>query len=696
MLEEKILEIEKENQHRLERIEADYNPITGEGLADYLNEERVLLDIPDFPIKRYVPKEVVCNPLIKQIIKAGGIQKFIDSYPWQETEPTFLEVERAVRKINHKHDFCFWAFFCIQITAKTGGRVRFKLNYPQLKTLAELEKLRKQNVPIDIIILKARQWGGSTLCIFYQTWITFEWDEYHSFVVAAHVNAAADNILQMLRSAIESYPVWDLDLSDDTEISLVQRAANAYVIKDSSHAQILPAVFYVGSAEKPETLRSSNVHGAHYSEVGVWPDTPQKRPRSLVASISGGMTTQALDMQVMESTAKSSDDFFHTTWVEAKQGISAYHPVFIPWYYIPHDTRKISDKKEFIKWLLTHKDDESTNGKWKDTGKHYWWLWENGATLEGINWYRYKRLSFESYSEMANEIPTNDKEAFQSAGHKAFDFYEVEEFASQTRKPLVCGELYSLGEIGEDAIKEITFKKRKDGNLMIWEYPDYSPIENRYVVAVDIGGENSTSDFSSVRVIDRLMMMEDFGGLDGVPSIVAEMHYHTPHDLLAYDSMRLARWYNNALLVIESNTVETENPERDTGGDGSEYILDIVGNIYPNLYMRRKKSEDIKNGVVRKWGFHTNRKTKPKIINHMKTCLREKMWIEPSILCTDEMSTYIEDRNTFNAAPSKHDDVVMSTAILLWICYRELPLPSWKVSGKPKRTSHVRGNPAAL
>lgn len=673
-----VQDILAENERRLQNLKADYDPVTGEGLDKFLDEPRVQLAIPDFAIPlQWVPASMMRNKLIKEIVKAGSIKSYIQTKKWKYGAPTEMEVERRIRRIRHRHDFCFWAFFCIKITAKTGGRVRFKLNLPQLMTLAVCERLRLQGVPIDIIILKARQWGGSTFCIFYQSWLALKWDGFHSFVVAAHVQSASETILVMLKDAISEYPAWDIGLPDDARLALRQRGqtANAYVIKDESHDKVLEAVIYIGSAEKPETLRSSSIHGAHYSEVGIWPNTPKKRPEDLIADISGGMTKGALDMQVMESTAKSSDDFFHEVWTAAKKGESSYVPLFIPWFFIPHDTLEIKEGREaFARWLLEHKDEETRNGKWKDSGKHYWWLWSLGATLEGINWYRFKRLDYTTYIQMANEAPSTWVEAFQSAGQKVFDFYQVEAKRMHCRPPAFRGDLYSDAKEGEDVLKGITFQTKPDGTLNVWELPDDTPIADRYLVAVDIGGPNSTSDWSSVRVIDRLMMMPEFGGLKGRPNIVAEMHYHTQHDLLAYDAMRLAAWYNNALLVIESNTAEME---RDKGDENAEYILDIIGELYPNLYARQNKSEDISEKATGQWGFRTDRFTKPKIIDFMQTCLREDMWDEPSDICLEEMSQYIKDGNGYTAPPKKHDDVLMATAILLWICFREMPLPSW-------------------
>lgn len=681
-----------ENEERWKRLRAEYDPMTGEGLAELLGEKRVLLKIKDFAIpEQWVPEEMMGNKLIKEVAKAGSIEKYIETKNWKYGAPDFIEVERRIRRIRHKYDFCFWAFFCIKIKAKKGGRIRFMLNYPQLITLAKCEQLRRAGVSIDIIILKARQWGGSTFCLFYQVWILFKWDEFHSFAIAAHTTTASETILSMLKRTIADCPAWDLGLPDDTQLRLAPMGTtgHAFVLKDQDNTQVLEGAIFIGTAEKPDTLRSKDIAGVHYSEVGIWPDTPEKRAEDLIADIQGGMIDAPLSMQVMESTAKNSDDYFAKVWDECMEGKGGYIPIFIPFSLIIHDTTPIDDMREFVEWLYTHKDDDQKDGIWRDSGKYYWWLWkEVGATLEGINWYRYRRLKI-SFAKMCNEAPATPEQAFITAGQKVFDPFEVQRKKTRCREPLMIGDLVSNAQKGKGVLEDIRFITNSDGVLYVYEEPDDTPIRNRYVVAVDIGGSNETSDWSSVRVLDRLMLMPEFGTA-GRPAIVAEMHYHVDHDKLAYDAMRLAEWYGHAHLVIESNTLETHSPEHNAEEEGFEYILDIIAKIYDNLYMRNRPEEDVNEGVVPKWGFHTNVYTKPKIIDFMKTCLHEDLWDEPSLVCIKEMANYLDVKGKYNAALGKHDDVLMATAILLWVGFKEMPIPTWAKKAPAAKTVKVR------
>lgn len=673
----------QENARRMARLNADYDPITGEGIG---GEKRVLLEIPDFAVpKQWVPQSMMKVPLVRQIAKAGSIDGFLKTHKFKGESPSFEDIETQLRRIRHKYDMPNWAYWCIKITAKLGGTVRFKLNYAQLITLEECEKLRLAGVPINIVICKARQWGGSTFCLFYQMWIMFKWDNYHSFVVAAHVSGASANILNMLSDALKTYPVWDIGLEESIHLAPSAKQGNGYMIKNEHNEPIFPAVIYVGTAENPDSLRSSNIAGAHYSEVGIWPNTPKMTPEKLLSSISGGITIKRkLTMQVWESTATTSDDFFYDLFTQALEKKSSNAALFIPWFYIPYDTLPVENYEALVTWLLEHKDSDIPDGKYKSSGKYYWWLWEQGATLEGIQWYRYTELTKTTRIEMLNEAPSSYMEAFQSAGHKVFDFYDVDRMRKGCIDPLYEGELISDARTGREVLNDIRFIQQYNGKVKIYEMPDDSPVSNRYVVAVDIGGANSTSDYSSIRVMDRLMLMPDFG-LEGKPNIVAEIHYHADHDVVAYDALRLAEFYGHALLVIESNTLETKDKQRDTGGGGFEYILDIVSEIYDNLYARHTNEENMGDATMRKWGFHTNVSTKPKIIDHMRICLRDSLWNEPSRTCCDEMSMYIDDHGKMTAPPSKHDDVLMSTAILLWVGMKEMPTPQWIRKGESRK-----------
>lgn len=675
-----IDEILAENDKRMKALRAEFDPITGEDAPG----ERFLLAIPDFPISvQYAPNEMYDIPLVQNIVKAGSIKKYLKTttdYNGCADKPEVDDIVRSLFCLRFAHDYTFWAYYEIRIEDKeTGEMVPFKLNNPQIIVLNICEKLRKAGEPIDIIICKARQWGGSTFCIFYQMWIGLYCAVKHSFAVCAQTKPVAGNIANMLIRSMESYDAWSLGLPVNEKLEIIQDSKTGeYLIKDSHGKAVTRSRFRIGSVENPDALRGYSGEGVHHSEVGVWENTPKKRPADLIRSIEGGILHRPNAMKVKESTPKGAGNYFHAEYMRAKNGKSSSTPVFIAWWQIPHDTLPIESYDEFIIWLVSHKDEDFPNENWLDSGKYYWHLWEIGATLEGINWYRHTRKGVDDFADMASEAPSDDIEAFQFSGTKVFSIDSIDELKKGCRAPKWKGELYAKDVKGSDALENIHFDNITNGRLWVWAKPDTSaPMTNRYLVAVDVGGRSKKADWSVIRVFDRFAMEKNIGGK---PILVAEQRYHTDHDLLAYDAARIAKWYDNALLVIESNTLETKDRERDVDGNMTEYILDTISDIYDNLYARKASAEQIKEGVPTRWGFHTNTSTKPMIIAHLIGCVRDQLWIEQSEYCCTELALYQKnERGQFSAPPGEgmHDDVLMCTAIALWVCFCDMELPEW-------------------
>lgn len=208
---------------------------------------------------------------------------------------------------------------------------------------------------------------------------------------------------------------------------------------------------------------------------------------------------------------------------------------------------------------------------------------------------------------------------------------------------------------------------------------------NRYLVVVDIGGRSNKADWSVIAVYDRAWMMEN----GGKPIIVAQWYGHIDHDLLAWKAAQIAKFYDNALLVIESNTLETKDKERQVDGDQTSFILNQIKDVYDNLYARRRSEEEIREGIPVKYGFHTNVQTKPMIISMLVMVIREGLYVERDKRCLDEYLTYERKPNgAFGAIIGKHDDLLMTRAIGLYICYREMDIP--RIIRRPRRTSSYK------
>jgi len=83
-----------------------------------------------------------------------------------------------------------------------------------------------------------------------------------------------------------------------------------------------------------------------------------------------------------------------------------------------------------------------------------------------------------------------------------------------------------------------------------------------------------------------------------------------------------------------------------------------------------------RQGVPRKYGFHTNIATKPMIISTLVKVIREHLYTERDKRCLDEYLTYERKQNgAYGAIVGKHDDLLMTRAIGMHICFYEMEIP---------------------
>lgn len=673
MDEDIIIKILQENERRRAIVFAPFNPITGEGSIG----QRVAFTVSDYPIvTQYLPVEMMDEPFVKKLSKAGSVDAFIrDALMLPVTDEARDKVVEEFIRIRQKHDFPFWAAMFAYIKRKGGGTdVLFRLNRPQRKLIKRLEKMRKAGKPIRLILLKARQWGGSTSIQIYMAWLQLIHEVGLNSLIIAHQGTGSDEIKDMFDRMIKSYPVEMLhELGDayapnEPKIVGVGKSGNIFRVPQRN------CKIKIGTAERPNSCRGGDYNLVHLSEIGLWKETDGKKPEDIVRSACSGILLRPYTMIVYESTPNGVGNFFHKEYLAAKKGLSQFEAMFVAWfeieqYELPFENE--ADKYEFAKQLFANRRNEEIKSDREEPGTYIWRLWEKGATLEAIHWYVSERSKYTNHGDMASEYPSDDIEAFTYSGRKVFSSEDVEQFRPACRAPRWIGEIYGSADEGEKAIEGLRFKKEADGRLFMWhdvERSDEEEVTDRYLVVVDVcKGHTKNADFADILVIDRLSMM------DGEPpEVAAEWHGHIDMDKLAWKATQVAAYYNNALLVIESNTLETNN----TKGE-AEYILTLIHEVYGRqLYARKQSAEDIRQGLPKKYGYHTNPLTKKVVIYNLKVVIRERLYIEREEACLDEYLTYVEtENNVFEAMEGYHDDRLMTRAIGMQICYHEMELP---------------------
>ena len=671
-----------ENDRRNEIMFAKFDPVTGEGSIG----KRVRVSIADFAIPvQWLPVEMMDIPLVKKLVKAGSIDKFLSSVMHVEpNDDDFIKVSRTLIRLRYKNDFPFWTTTLVYIHNKDAGKdVLFRLWYPQRILVSRFEAKRKAGEPIRLILLKARQWGGSTTTQLYMAWLQFFHKKGLNSLIIAHQGTASDEIKDMFDLMIKKHPVEFLhrlgEVYSENEPKLVG-------VGKSGSTHRVPqreCKIKVGTAERPNGCRGGAYSLVHLSEVGLWQKTEGKSPEDIVRSACSGILAKPYTMIVMESTANGTGNFFHREYSAAADPKvkSQYEALFIAWFQIEHYSLPFNSAEElhdFAKQLWENRNNAYTPSNREESGRYLWSLWERGASLEAIHWYIYERAGKNDFAVMAAEFPSDDVEAFVHSGTMVFDKYLVKQFEPFCREPKFVGEVYADADEGEEALSNLRFREDRQGLLSIWAMPekfdDYE-VTDRYLTVVDVGGRSNKADWSVIVVFDRLSMIDG----SEPPSVVAQWYGHCDIDRLAWRAAQIAAFYNDSLLVIESNTLETHDKERQVeGGDQSQYILNQISDIYPNLYARKQSEDEIREGAPRKYGFHTNVATKPMIISTLVKVIRERLYIERDKRCLDEYDTYERKPNgAYGAIVGKHDDLLMTRAIGLHICYREMEMPEF-------------------
>lgn len=546
-----------------------------------------------------------------------------------------------------------WALRNVKIKPKGGGSpVPFRLNRPQRRLVAELESMRRNNLPIRLILLKARQWGGSTCVQIFMSWLQIVHAKGLNSLIIAHQISGSEEIKDMFDRMVEHYGRLDGMDDDDAKpvltLKRVGRSGATYRLVERE------CKITIGTAERPDSSRGGDYNLVHLSEVGLWKKTKGKSPEDIVRSATSGVLLQPKTMIVLESTANGAGTYFHREYLAAKAGESQFRALFIPWFEIEEYQLPIADPEGFARDLLDRRTDPVAKGR-GESGEYYWSLWERGATLEAINWYMTERKKFADHGGMASEYPSDDIEAFVHSGERVFAPEAVERLRRGVCPPLAVGEL-SPGFV-EDSL----------GRMEVWRFPEKEERgsfgSDRYLVIVDVGGRSSKADWSVIAVFDRL-------GADGLPEIVAQWRGHIDHDLLARKAAYVGRMYGDALLVIESNTLETRDREREVDGLQAPFLLRELEEDYPNLYSRM-----LAGGGARP-GFHTNVSTKPMVIGTLVKAVREGLYVERDAKAIEELIQYERKPNgSYGAYTGCHDDILMTRAIGLYIHEHEMEPP---------------------
>jgi hypothetical protein len=493
----------------------------------------------------------------------------------------------------------------LKIRTKSGDLIKFKLNSSQRRLNEKIDELKRAGKPVRIIILKARQMGFSTLTEGRIFYETVTNQLTNSFIIA-HKEEASTNLFNMSKLFYEELPL---------PLRPMKKASNAKElifenptpnIEEKQKNPGLRSKIKIETAKNLDAGRSATIHNLHASEVAFW-DNADTVMLGLLQAVPNTSNT----MVIVESTANGVGGYFYDMWQKAKRGENDFVPMFFPWY--EHDEYRMEVPDDF---KITSEEQELKEMYGLDDEQIVWRRWAIRNNCGG------------DIEKFKQEYPANDEEAFLTSGRPRFDTQVLMRWYNKAKD----------GERGN--IERGVWIPDDKGYIEIWEHPQPGI---RYVIGADTSEGKATGDYSAATVWDSKNYKQ-----------VARWHGHIDPDIYGKQLEALGKYYNNALIAPEKNN------------HGFTTVNRLKQN-YNNIFQMERYDQTI-DQTTKELGFVTNKKTKPLIIDHMASMIRDQLITTYDKKLISECLTYIrEDDGTTNAQEGCHDDLVMATAIALFV-----------------------------
>jgi hypothetical protein len=412
---------------------------------------------------------------------------------------------------------------------------------------------------------------------------------YNKSVVMAHDAATSDALFSMSRNTI-------YNMSDTFRPVLKKSNAKEIMFEHNDSG------YRLYTAGAPEAGRGTTPTIAHLSEVAFW-----GHDEKILAGLFQGISQADGTEVILESTANGVGNSFHRLWQGAVKGENDYVAIFVPWYLMTEYRRKAPEGFE-----RTTEEEVLVTRYNLDDDQLYW---------------RRLKIAEGGEDKFRQEYPATPEEAFIVSGSNVFN---IEKLSKLVPQPILAKREFNF----ESSMME----DLKDGSIEIFKYPTF---EDAFAIGADVS-LGVGKDYSTAVVINaqrEVCAVYRSNTID--PSQFG--------DLLFY----LGRYYNNALLAVESNSMGIATLNR----------LTQMG--YVNMYYQTKMANVSKEEGSR-IGWRTTSASKPAIIGFLKNAIeQEDIWIPSRVIIGELMNYVADDSGKTNAIVGQNDDTVIALAIAL-------------------------------
>ena len=503
------------------------------------------------------------------------------------------------------------------IVDKEKSTVPFFLNDVQhdfLNLLNEKIELHRQGklLHLRFLVLKGRQQGFTSVITAYQLANTLIKRNFTGFTLAD----TADNVRAIFQDKAKYVYNQLPDILKPTE---------KYNSKTEMFFENLNSSWRINVASE-QVGRSRTINFFHGSEAAFWNCLISNTQSSLGEALTKD------SIQILESTANGFNEF-KDLW-DSGEWINCFYEWWRTKEY--QDTFESQDIKNKFLYDIDHKTD---------------WIWERLNWLkykihlkdEQLYWYYNKYKNYLNKDLIKQEYPCTPEEAFLNSGNCVFNTEllmqrKVELQQLYKEKPYKRGyfKFRWNDEESKDYIlnSSIEFEESQLGMIKIYEQPKPHGF---YVLGGDTAGDGS--DFFAGTMLDNTTGKR-----------VATLHAKVDADIYTWQMYCLGMYYNQALASIEINF-------------NTFPVIELKRLKYPHQYIR-EEYDSISKKMQEKFGWKTDRNTRPLIISEEQSIVKDHIELFTDIETIDEMLTFIYDENMRpDATEGKHDDLLFSDMI---------------------------------
>jgi hypothetical protein len=374
--------------------------------------------------------------------------------------------------------------------------------------------------------------------------------------------------------------------------------------------------YFIGTAGQKAFGRGDTIDRAHLSEAAFYEN---------LEMILAGIAEAAEYGQIDIETTPNGREYFYDLWQKAKQGLSPYTAIFIPWFlHEEYDAAQLTEKEinglsPAVRSLFEIPD---ADFPWTEEEKELWKRvkheWNMELTVGQIKWRRYK--IWDKGELFFQEYPEDDESCFLQAGRSVFKKIKVD--------PSLKIPLDSIEKIKpEDLLRLLGNKEKGTKKKLLY-------------AAIDPAEGTLTGDAHAFSVIEPNSPYHPANGA----VVIFEMTSNEPIDIFMGKIKKIMDIFD-ILLGIEHQGVGV-----------------AMGN----------KAKDLDVAFVE---WNTTGTSRPILISDLEEAYRKEELIETYTEAEAEARNMIYNKANRPEHPSgKHDDRVFSRGIALQMF--KMPKPS--------------------